>query len=165
MEIRCFGIRIPDWQPWHTGLSIAGATVLGTVVVNGTIFLGGLAIEGTIHLGSEALNLVKRIIEVVASRDAVLFCAQPGSLELLVFTENEKSKQNMIGYFLSNDLNTGIQSCFGESPQTKVELTKLGAVIATENEFLKLKNIMKKKLKVVQQKIQNNRKATMMVSG
>ena len=162
LEIRRFGLKITGWKPWHTGVALAGGTILGAAAIGGAVYLGGMLIGGTLHLGSEALGVIKQVIELLASAGTVLFSARCGSLELVVFTENEESKQKMIKLLQSNELSNRIESIVGK-PNIKVELTQLGTVIATEEEFAKLQKNMRKKLEAIEQKIYSYSKATMLV--
>ena len=164
LEISRFGIKLP-WDPKHNKLVIAGGTILGLAAVGGTVYLCGMLIGRTFNFGSELLITIQKAFDVCTpSIDAVPFSARCGSLELVVFTENEGSKQEMIKLLQSNELSSRIESIVGE-PNIKVELTQLGVVIATEEEFAKLKKNMRKKLKAIQQKIDSDFKATMIVSN
>ena len=98
------------------------------------IIVGGLVLSR--YFGDKILNIIKDLVATCGSR---VVKARPGSLELLIFTKDRTSKQRLIKDFLSNSLSAKIKSIVGDvESDIRIEVTCIGAVIATREEFLKL---------------------------
>ena len=148
LESRCFRVNISGLKLWHTGMLIGGG-----------IALSGITIGGTFYFGCKVLSLIEKVIDIFGSPVVQAGC---GSLELLIFTKDKKSKQKLIEDLLSNSITTKIKSIVGDvDEEIRVEPTCIGAVIATNEEFSKLQKHLKAKQKKLQWKINNNCKGSL----
>ena len=142
-ELRCFGLKILH----ITGLNQWAATALGGVTIGATYFF--------------ALNLIEKLATAVG---ALVVHASCGSLDFLVYTKDNESKQMLIENLLSKTLLAEIQAIVGGKEKEKIEvkLTRVGAVIVTAEELAKLEKHMKAKQKAVQWKIENDCKGSIL---
>ena len=142
LEIRCIGLKITGLKPWHTGMIIGGGIVL------------------SVYFGDKILNIVK---DVVVAYGSPVVEARCGSLELLIFTKDRKSKQRLLKDLLSNSLSANIKSTVGDvESDIRIEVTCIGAVIATSEEFSKLQKHLRTKQKKMQWKVEHDCKSSLM---
>ena len=139
-ELRCFGLKITGLNPW-------AATALGGVSIGATYFFG--------------LSLIEKLATAVG---ALVVHASCGSLDLLVYTKDNESKQMLIENLLSKTLLAEIEAIVGGKGKEKIEvkLTRVGAVIVTAEELANLEKHMKAKQKAVQWKIENDCRGSML---
>ena len=120
LEIRCIDLKITVLNPWHTGMIIVGGLVLNR------------------YFGDKILKIIK---DLVATCGSLVVKARPGSLELFIFNKDRTSKQTLIKDLLSNSRSAKIKSIVGGvESDIKIEVTCIGAVIATSEEFSNFKN-------------------------
>ena len=148
LEIRSIGVKITGLNSWHTAM-----------IIGGGVALGGVAIGGCAYFGCELLNLIREVVAVFGSLVVQASC---GSLELLIFTKDKKSKQNFMNDLLSNRITDKIKDIVGDIQESiRVEVISIGAVIATNEEFLKLQKHLKAKQKKMLWKIDNDCKSSL----
>ena len=142
LEIRCIGLKMTGLKPWHFGMLIGGG-----IVLNG-------------YFGFEVLNIIK---DLVAAYGSPVVQASCGSLELLIFVKDKKSKQRLLKDLLSNNISSKIKSVVGiVESDIRVEVTCIGAVIATIEEFSKLQKHLRTKQKKMQWKVEHDCKSSLM---
>ena len=143
LEIRCIGLKMTGLKPWHFGMLIGG----------------GIVLSG--YFGFEVLNIIK---DLVAAYGSPVVQASCGSLELLIFIKDlskGKSKQRLLKDLLSNNILSKIKSVIGiVESDIRVEVTCIGAVIATSEEFSKLQKHLRTKQKKMQWKVEHDCKSS-----
>ena len=138
LKIKCIGVKITGLNKWHTGMIIA---------------LGG-------YFSCELMSLLKEVVAVFGS---IIVKACCGSLELLIFTTDKKSKKKLVKDLLSNNIKAKIKAIVGDvKEQIGVQVNCIGAVIATNEELSKLQKHLRAKQKKIQWKIENNCKSSLM---
>ena len=141
LEIRCIGLKMTGLKPWHFGMLIGG----------------GIVLSG--YFGFEVLNIIK---DLVAAYGSPVVQASCGSLELLIFIKDKKSKQRLMKDLLSNNISSKIKSVVGiAESDIRVEVTCIGAVIATSEEFSKLQKHLRTKQKKMQWKVEHDCKSSL----
>ena len=139
LEIGWIGLKLTGLNPWHTGM-----------IIGGGIFLSG-------YFGDKILNIVK---DLVAAYGSPVVQASCGSLELLIFIKDKKSKQRLLKDLLSDNVSSKIKSVVGiVESDIRVEVTCIGAVIATSEEFSKLQKHLRTKQKKMQWKVEHDCKS------
>ena len=141
LEVRCIGLKMTGLKPWHFSMLIGG----------------GIVLSG--YFGFEVLNIVK---DLVAAYGSPVVQASSGSLELLIFTKDKKSKQRLLKDLISNNILSKIKSVVGiVESDIRVEVTCIGAVIATSEDFSKLQKHLKTKQKKMQWKVEHDCKSSL----
>ena len=141
LEIRCIGLKMTGLKPWHFGMLIGG----------------GIVLSG--YFGFEVLNIIKDLVAAYCSPVVQASC---GSLELLIFIKDKKSKQRLLKDLLSNNISSKIKSVVGiVESDIRVEVTCIGAVIATSEEFSKLQKHLRTKQKKMQGKVEHDCKSSL----
>ena len=141
LEIRCIGLKMTGLKPWHFGMLIGG----------------GIVLSG--YFGFEVLNIIK---DLVAAYGSPVVQASCGSLELLIFMKDKKSKQRLLKDLLSNNIISKIKSAVGiVESDIRVEVTCIGFVIATSEEFFKLQKHLRTKQKKMQWKVEHDCKSSL----
>ena len=149
LEIQCIGLKMTGLKPWHFGMLIGGGIMLTG---------GGIVLSGS--LGFEVLNIIK---DLVAAYGSPVVQASCGSLELLIFIKDKKSKQRLLNDLLSDNIISKIKSVVGiVESDIRVEVTCIGAVIATSEEFSKLQKHLRTKQKKMQWKVEHDCKSSLM---
>ena len=148
LEIRCIGLKMTGLKPWHFGMLIGG----GISLVGSGIVLSG-------YFGFEVLNIIKDLVAAYCSPVVQASC---GSLELLIFIKDKKSKQRLLKDLLSDNISSKIKSVVGNvESDIRVEVTCIGAVIATSEEFSKLQKHLRTKQKKMQWKVEHDCKSSL----
>ena len=141
LEIRCIGLKMTGLKPWHFGMLIGG----------------GIVLSG--YFGFEVLNIIK---DLVAAYGSPVVKASCGSLELLIFMKDKKSKQRLLKDLLSNNISSKMKSVVGiVESDIRIEVTCIGAVIATSEEFSKLQKHLRTKQKKMQWKVEHDCKSSL----
>ena len=141
LEIRCIGLKMTGLKPWHFGMLIGG----------------GIVLSG--YFGFEVLNIIKDLVAAYCSPVVQASC---GSLELLIFIKDKKSKQRLLKDLLSNNISSKIKSVVGiVESDIRIEVTCIGAVIATSEEFSKLQKHLRTKQKKMQGKVEHDCKSSL----
>ena len=145
LKVNCCGIftvTIPNWDSWHTSMLIASAS----------------------FLSAYGLSILKEYIELKFGQSVV--GVHPGSLVVTVISRKDESNLQLIENIMSSNFTHEIKSFFRTdmTEEVKIELTQVGAVIATEHEFYMLTKNISSKLKKIQTKIENDCKGSLKVS-